>query len=665
MPASLSKRLLLALFAGAAVGLLWWGLYVPPAHPLALLVGAHALGAVGIALALHPLGPRWRGPAPLLLALLLGLVAAPGWMGAWHARGALGGLFGALADVGAMGLGVGLGAGLGVLGRGGAVAAGLVFFGILASAGPIAGQGAETPQPVAAHVDLPFPSQPVVVLGLDGGDWSVMDPMIAAGELPNLADLVARGRHGVLRSMEPTYSPVVWTTIFTGQPPEVHGLEDWYSADARNRRVPTLWDIYGAQGLASLVVNVPGSWPAATVPGGIVLAGFPIPGLTTGARGQLVGQIVSSAPRAGELENQVAASLGEGRFQIDMPLAAPDQRPRLPGFSHTLLDTAVRKEKLRLVGHRLRLTATLQPEGVLLEGPDLAKPVLAGPGRWSDWLRIHEGDLEAIVQVWPLEAPAGELRLYLTPPFQAPWAPRFPFATGELPAGFFEQGEPFVVEGTGWRAHRDEEVSRALLASLVTTERAHASALLRLMEGGVPPLVVYPITVTDRVEHPFWRDHEPEAFDGARFPPHAGLEAEDPVELAYRFADLLVGEVLARTSPDSLVMVVSDHGFTHGDAGEGGHRTDGIWIAAGPMVPTDPEPLEISILDVTPTLLRCVGAPLAQDLAGKAQSALCPEQLAGPEIPTWGTGGPSAAAHGERIDASREEQLRALGYIED
>src|SRR5262245_38661716 len=43
------------------------------------------------------------------------------------------------------------------------------------------------------------PAQRVAIIGLDGGDWSVIDPMIAAGELPNLAALLSRGRGAVLR----------------------------------------------------------------------------------------------------------------------------------------------------------------------------------------------------------------------------------------------------------------------------------------------------------------------------------------------------------------------------------------------------------------------------------------------------------------------------------
>jgi len=40
-----------------------------------------------------------------------------------------------------------------------------------------------------------------LVIGWDGADWDVLDPLIAAGDLPALQGLVERGRRGVSRSM--------------------------------------------------------------------------------------------------------------------------------------------------------------------------------------------------------------------------------------------------------------------------------------------------------------------------------------------------------------------------------------------------------------------------------------------------------------------------------
>src|SRR5688500_14833804 len=67
----------------------------------------------------------------------------------------------------------------------------------------------------------------VVVLGLDGADWQLLDGYRAAGAMPELDRLVREGRSGVLRSLVPALSPLVWTTIATGQGPLQHRILDF------------------------------------------------------------------------------------------------------------------------------------------------------------------------------------------------------------------------------------------------------------------------------------------------------------------------------------------------------------------------------------------------------------------------------------------------------
>lgn len=68
----------------------------------------------------------------------------------------------------------------------------------------------------------------ILVVGLDGASWDRIDRGIAAGRLPTFERLVRRGRRAPLRSFTPTYSPVIWTTIVTGVPGKLHGIETFY-----------------------------------------------------------------------------------------------------------------------------------------------------------------------------------------------------------------------------------------------------------------------------------------------------------------------------------------------------------------------------------------------------------------------------------------------------
>lgn len=664
-------RLGVASGLGAAAGLLWILAYTPVSHAVLPVLVAH----VGVAVALERTLwlARLRSPLALALGIGVGLLVVPAWLRPLVDAGVLGGKVGAAL----MGLGVfaggllagGLGA---LLTRGRAAAAGgllgLAGLGLamVGSAAVVTAEARPETQPQAAAVSSDFPPRKVAIIGIDGADWSVIGPLVAEGRLPALAGLVARGREGVLKSIVPTYSPVVWNTIFSGQPPEVHGLVDWYSSDARSRRVPLLWDIFGAHGRSSLTVNVPGTWPPAEVERGVMLSGFPIPGLTTGDKGQLLGQVASTEAEEGPVPTERVRAQGDGRFVLDVPLAAPDLKPRFGGLRNALMDTFVRKQLLALRGHRLKLQATLDqgPKGpfVRLEGPALREAAEVRVADWSSWLRVRDGALEAVLRAHVLEADEDTLRLYLTPAYQAPWAPRFAFATGVDPSEL-QRGEPYVVEGLGWKASHDPRVADLVPAALTDIEEGHVATAERLLRDE-PDLFSFVITITDRVQHPFWPLHQPEDYAGRLTVP-PGMERDRPVEDAYITADLALGRLLRRLPEDALVFVVSDHGFTSTDEEvEGEHRLDGVWIAAGPMIPPSDTPQELQVTDVVPTVLRCLGVPVAEDFAGQAIAELCPEVPAAPPVATYRRAQDVGEVHTARIDRSREAQLEAMGYLE-
>jgi predicted AlkP superfamily phosphohydrolase/phosphomutase len=119
----------------------------------------------------------------------------------------------------------------------------------------------------------------LILIGLDGATWDLLDPMIEAGRLPNLARLRRDGVHGPLRSMLPSLSPALWTTIATGKRPEVHGITDFFRVDEKGRKVPvdqtlrrarTFWEVLGDSGRTSCIVYWWNTWPAAPIRGALV-----------------------------------------------------------------------------------------------------------------------------------------------------------------------------------------------------------------------------------------------------------------------------------------------------------------------------------------------------------------------------------------------------------
>jgi hypothetical protein len=53
---------------------------------------------------------------------------------------------------------------------------------------------------------------PVLLLAVDGLEWSVLLPMVQRGDMPTLRGLMERGVFGELQTLHPTVSPVIWTT---------------------------------------------------------------------------------------------------------------------------------------------------------------------------------------------------------------------------------------------------------------------------------------------------------------------------------------------------------------------------------------------------------------------------------------------------------------------
>ncbi|MGH9878882.1 MAG: alkaline phosphatase family protein, partial [Nitrososphaerales archaeon] len=64
----------------------------------------------------------------------------------------------------------------------------------------------------------------IVMVGIDGGTWTVIDRYVKQGDMPNMAFLLDQGTKGTLVSTFPRQTLPAWTSIFTGVNPGKHGL---------------------------------------------------------------------------------------------------------------------------------------------------------------------------------------------------------------------------------------------------------------------------------------------------------------------------------------------------------------------------------------------------------------------------------------------------------
>ena len=138
------------------------------------------------------------------------------------------------------------------------------------------GQHAATPGEAASAPSAS--DRHVLLVGLDGAIWKIIDQLIDDGELPNFRELISVGAHGRLRSLLPSRSPRIWTSIATGVPPQQHGILDfvYWKQDERHLftsdriKVPTIWEIASAQGVSVGVTNYWFTYPVWPVNGFII-----------------------------------------------------------------------------------------------------------------------------------------------------------------------------------------------------------------------------------------------------------------------------------------------------------------------------------------------------------------------------------------------------------
>ena len=133
------------------------------------------------------------------------------------------------------------------------------------------------PGTVADIASRAQPGHPVIFLGLDAADWSLLDVYMARGVMPNLAQLTTEGTSGHVKTLSPALSPLVWTTMMTGTSPLEHGILDFLQFDpvsgneepitSSERRVPAIWNMATEAGKRAAVFGLWATFPAETING--------------------------------------------------------------------------------------------------------------------------------------------------------------------------------------------------------------------------------------------------------------------------------------------------------------------------------------------------------------------------------------------------------------
>jgi predicted AlkP superfamily phosphohydrolase/phosphomutase len=492
---------------------------------------------------------------------------------------------------------------------------------------------------------------PLIVVGIDGGEWKVIRRLWDQGKLPNLKSIADRG---VATTLHTAYnsSPVIWTTVATGVKPAVHGITDFVVATPQGdvpissvvRKVPALWNMLSRTGRRVAVLGWWGSWPAEEV-NGVVLSDRAL--LDLDARVSPASYLPrfledlrnadaepglfddDEAQRRDRVMARSAARLaGEGYDLILLYFRSPDVvshnewkyfEPEVFGS----VDPRELAERRDLVPRVYE--AVDQEIGRILEAAPQGTNVLVLSDHGFHAARREEVkvllDMDAVLQRLGYLARRGgavdfsRSRLYTfgSPNFQRAKMIRFALA-GREPGGRV-------------RPEERDELRRRLEADLATVTNARGepvflvrNAIPRRGEDGDFVVIVRQALVTPVLKvggKPF-----PEALRG-------------------------LGRISGTHTPS----------------------THGIFLAAGPDIDPEADLTGIHIHDIAPTLLYGLGLPVAEDFAGQPRTALFDADFRRSrplrKIRTWGTrGAEGGKAKASEADQKLLDELRALGYIQ-
>jgi tetratricopeptide (TPR) repeat protein len=203
--------------------------------------------------------------------------------------------------------------------------------------------------------------------------------------------------------------------------------------------------------------------------------------------------------------------------------------------------------------------------------------------------------------------------------------------------------------------------------------QAVATSLMQLEPAGLNAIYFNAI---DQICHHFIRFHppKPEWVNEAEYRMFSGV-----VEAAYRFHDLMLGYVMHLAGPDTVIMLVSDHGFHSdhrrvADTSEVGgpeveHRRQGMLVISGPGIRGGEILRGASVLDITPTILHLLNLPVGSDMDGVPILNAMTETHPVRTIPSWDQlQGEDGSLQPEESDSVQDssvamQRLVDLGYI--
>jgi predicted AlkP superfamily phosphohydrolase/phosphomutase len=405
----------------------------------------------------------------------------------------------------------------------------------------------------------------VIVLGMDGLDPNILETLMDAGDLPAFSSIRETGTYGRLTTVNPSQSPVVWSTIATGSNPGYHGIFDFITRKPENylpvhsivkvnpknvlarrssmflpvRKGTPFWAITSQANIPTNVIRWPVTFPPEQIRGHM-LSGLGVLDLK-GSAGRYTFYTRGPVPEDPDIKGDIIPISSDSR----------EIKTIIPGPNNSKVPM-----KINIAEENSSATITIDGKGYTIK-----------QGGWSGLIRLRFslGPLRHVSGICRLHLDSikPQLRLYLSSLQVDPEEPAFlitypdEYAT-ELARDIGSYSTLGIPEDTN--ALSDGCLDDEAFLSLCDDVMAEREKMLwRELERFKEGLLAFVFDTTDRIQHVYWGTRDPghPAYNEAYANKYGNV-----IEDYYGRMDKILRMVLESVDQNTVICIVSDHGFS-------------------------------------------------------------------------------------------------------
>ncbi|MCA9000290.1 MAG: alkaline phosphatase family protein [Planctomycetes bacterium] len=416
----------------------------------------------------------------------------------------------------------------------------------------------------------------IVIIGLDGFDPDMAQRFGEQGLMPNFQALADRGCFHPLNTSLPSISPVAWSSFATGVDASRHNIYDFLTRDPCSympvlsstdtrmvsrqlnlgfakvpfgkravhrilQRSQPFWKVLGAHRIWSSILRVPITYPAQPFKNGTLLSGMCVPDIQ-GTQGSFsfystvesaaerkVGQRFRIVVRKGRVESNLVGPRGKDGKPMLCPFQVDLDRGRGLAMIHVGKDS-----------------------------------ISVAAGEYTPWMNVPFTGCQGIARMYVQTWTEKDFELYVTPINIDPEKPALPIAHPLVYSIYLAKTlGKFATLGLAedtWALNEGVIDEEAFLKQAWLIYEERKKQLWDAIDKTPSGLVTCVFDTTDRVSHMFYRFLDPG---------HPALQGQDPARYQdvipnmYAKMDGFLAEVQEKLGddPDTVLMVISDHGF--------------------------------------------------------------------------------------------------------